>query len=218
MSIMGAAGMGSAASGAMGSAMSWLGGSTGGFSNAGMLGAFGSILGSYGDYKTEKSNAKKLKAAQEAQWQAQLADTRENYRQLGQAEQVANKEYREDLIQNQASLLQQQAQVQLLAASSGTGGASVTAMMTDLAAQGGRNQAQIVDNFENTQQGFINQAKAIQKSGQMEMREFKKPSATSAIINGIGGAAQGYLKASQTGKGFAKAYQDSRTYSSGVGK
>lgn len=205
-------------SGIMGSVMGWLGGSTAGFSNSGLLSMGGSLLSSLTGFLQGGDQAEELKRAQKEQWKQQMINTREQYRQLGDMERQANKEYHTDIIQNQASLLQQQAQVELMAGASGTGGASISSMLNDLSAQGGRNQAQLIDNFENQQRGFINQAKAIQMGGQMQMREFKKPSAFSTMLSGLGSAATSYMTGSKTGKGLAQAWSESRTYSSGIGR
>lgn len=210
MSVVGAQQAGSAA-------MDWLGGTTGGVSNMGALQAGGSLLSSLGNFFTGSDMAKAQRKAQEKQWQAQLSNTREQYRQLGQQEQVANKEYHDQLLQNQASLLQQRGEVELLAGATGTGGGSITSMLNDLTGQAGRNQSQIVDNYENQMNGFVNAAKAIQSGGQMQMREFKKPNAFRSIIQGVTGAAKSYQSGSESGKAFGNAWNDFRSYSSGVG-
>lgn len=220
MAIIGtaAASLGSAAGGVANSVMGWLGGSTAGFSNSGLLSMGGSLLSSLTGFLTGGEQAKALKKAQNEQWKQQVINTREQYRQLGDAERAANKEFHQDLIQNQVSLLQQQAQVELMAGASGTGGASISSMLNDLSGQAGRNQAQIVDNFENQQQGFINQAKAIQTGGQMQQRNFSKPSAFGSLVSGLGSAATSYLTGAKTGKDLSTAWKESRTYSSGVGR
>lgn len=205
-------------SGVASSVMGWLGGSTAGFSNSGLLAMGGSLLSSLTGFLTGGEQAKALKKAQKEQWKQQMINTREQYRQLGDAERVANKEFHQDLIQNQVSLLQQQAQVELMAGASGTGGASISSMLNDLSGQAGRNQAQIVDNFENQQQGFINQAKAIQTGGQMQQRSFSKPSAFGSLVSGLGSAATSYVTGSKLGKDFSTAWKESRTYSSGIGR
>lgn len=216
-SAAGGAASAAGSSGVLGSVMGWLGGSTAGFSNSGLLSMGGSLLNSLTGFLTGGDQAEALKQAQEEQWQQQLINTREQYKQLGDLERQANKEYHQDIIQNQVSLLQQQAQVELMAGASGTGGASISSMLNDLSGQAGRNQSQIIDNFENQQISFINQAKAIQTGGQMQMREFKKPSAFSSLLSGVGSAASSYLSGSKTGKELSNAWSNYRTYSSGVG-
>lgn len=213
-----ASSLGSAASGAASSVMGWLGGTTGGFSNSGLLSMGGSLLSSLTGFLSGGDQAKELRKAQAEQWKQQLINTREQYRQLGDMERQANKEYHQDIIQNQVSLLQQQAQVELMAGASGTGGASISSMLSDLTGQAGRNQSTIIDNFENQQKSFVNQARAIQTGGQMQMREFKRPSAFSALASGLGNAASAYITGHKTGTELSKAWADSRTYSSGVGK
>lgn len=213
-----AAGGSAASSGVLGSVMGWLGGSTAGFSNSGLLSMGGSLLSSLTGFLSGGNQAEELRKAQAEQWKQQLINTREQYRQLGDMERQANKEYHQDIIQNQVSLLQQQAQVELMAGASGTGGASISSMLRDLTGQAGRNQSTIIDNFENQQQSFVNQARAIQTGGQMQKREFKKPSAFSALASGLGNAASAYLTGHRTGTELSKAWADSRTYSSGIGK
>lgn len=217
----GAAAAGSAAgagSGILGSAMSWLGGSTAGFSNSGLLSMGGSLLSSLTSFLSGGNEAEALRKQHQEQWKQQMINTREQYRQLGDLERQANKEFHQDLIQNQVSLLQQQAQVELMAGASGTGGASISSLLGDLSGQAGRNQSQLIDNFENQQQSFINQAKAIQTGGQMQQRSFEKPSAFSSLLSGVGSAATSYLSGAKTGKALSTAWKESRTYSSGVGR
>lgn len=167
-SLLSSVGGSAAASGMAGSAMSFLGGSSAGLSNSGLLSMGGSLISGLANMFSGDAEAKAQKKAQEERWRQQLINTREQYRQLGQQEQHANKEFHSQLIQNQVSLLQQKAQVELMAGATGTGGGSVSAMLADLTNQAGQNQSKIIDNFENQQQSFINQAKAIQMGGGKE--------------------------------------------------
>ena len=132
--------------GMLGSLGGFLSGSTGGFSNAGLLGAGLQGLGLIGNLFGGSDEAKAMKKAQEEQWRQQLIATQEAYKTVADAERSAAKQYHADAISNQASLLQQRAQVALLAGATGTGGNSVSSMLNDLAAEGGRNQSTIIDN------------------------------------------------------------------------
>lgn len=202
--------------GLLGSLGSFLSGSTVGFSNAGLLGAGLQGLGLIGDLFGGRDEAKAMKKAQEEQWRQQLIATQEAYKTVADAERSAAKQYHADAISNQASLLQQRAQVALLAGATGTGGNSVSSMLNDLAADGGRNQSTIIDNYENQKINFTNQLKSIQRGRQMQMREFKKPSAMSTLVRGIPSLASAYVTGSKSGKALGKALTDSRTYSSGT--
>ena len=202
--------------GMLGSLGGFLSGSTGGFSNAGLLGAGLQGLGLIGDLFGGSDEAKAMKKAQEEQWRQQLIATQEAYKTVADAERSAAKQYHADAISNQASLLQQRAQVALLAGATGTGGNSVSSMLNDLAAEGGRNQSTIIDNYENQKINFTNQLKSIQRGGQMQMREFKKPSAVSTLVQGIPSLASAYVTGSKSGMALGKALTDSRTYSSGT--
>lgn len=211
-----AAAAGGAAAGGGGLLGGVLSGSTAGFSNAGLLGAGLQGLGLIGDLFGGSDEAKAMKKAQEEQWRQQLIATQEAYKTVADAERSAAKQYHADAISNQASLLQQRAQVALLAGATGTGGNSVSSMLNDLAAEGGRNQSTIIDNYENQKINFTNQLKSIQRGGQMQMREFKKPSAVSTLVQGIPSLASAYVTGSKSGKALGKALTDSRTYSSGT--
>ena len=202
--------------GMLGSLGGFLSGSTGGFSNAGLLGAGLQGLGLIGNLFGGSDEAKAMKKAQEEQWRQQLIATQEAYKTVADAERSAAKQYHADAISNQASLLQQRAQVALLAGATGTGGNSVSSMLNDLAAEGGRNQSTIIDNYENQKINFTNQLKSIQRGGQMQMREFKKPSAVSTLVQGIPSLASAYVTGSKSGMALGKALTDSRTYSSGT--
>ena len=202
--------------GLLGSVGGFLSGSTGGFSNAGLLGAGLQGLGLIGNLFGGSDEAKAMKKAQEEQWRQQLIATQEAYKTVADAERSAAKQYHADAISNQASLLQQRAQVALLAGATGTGGNSVSSMLNDLASEGGRNQSTIIDNYENQKINFTNQLKSIQRGGQMQMREFKKPSAVSALVQGIPSLASAYVTGSKSGMALGKALTDSRTYSSGT--
>lgn len=198
--------------GLLGSMGGFLSGSTGGFSNAGLLGAGLQGLGLIGNLFGGSDEAKAMKKAQEEQWRQQLIATQEAYKTVADAERSAAKQYHADAISNQASLLQQRAQVALLAGATGTGGNSVSSMLNDLAAEGGRNQSTIIDNYENQKINFTNQLKSIQRGGQMQMREFKKPSAVSTLVQGIPSLASAYVTSSKSGMALGKALTDSRTY------
>lgn len=202
--------------GLLGSLGGFLSGSTAGLSNAGLLGAGLQGLGLIGDLFGGSDEAKAMKKAQEEQWRQQLIATQEAYKTVADAERSAAKQYHADAISNQASLLQQRAQVALLAGATGTGGNSVSSMLNDLAADGGRNQSTLIDNYENQKINFTNQLKSIQRGGQMQMREFKKPSAMSTLVQGIPSLASAYVTGSKSGKALGKALTDSRTYSSGT--
>ena len=202
--------------GLLGSLGGFLSGSTAGFSNAGLLGAGLQGLGLIGDLFGGSDEAKAMKKAQKEQWRQQLIATQEAYKTVADAERSAAKQYHADAISNQASLLQQRAQVALLAGATGTGGNSVSSMLNDLAAEGGRNQSTIIDNYENQKINFTNQLKSIQRGGQMQMREFKKPSAVSTLVKGIPSLASAYVTGSKSGMALGKALTDSRTYSSGT--
>ncbi len=202
--------------GLLGSVGSFLSGSTGGFSNTGLLSAGMQGLGLLGNLFGGSDEAKAMKKAQEEQWRQQLIATQEAYKTVADAERSAAKQYHADAISNQASLLQQRAQVALLAGATGTGGNSVSSMLNDLAAEGGRNQSTIIDNYENQKINFTNQLKSIQRGGQMQMREFRKPSAVSTLVQGIPSLASAYVMGSKSGTALGKALTDSRTYSSGT--
>lgn len=200
--------------GLLGSLGNFLGGSSAGFSNAGLLSAGMQGLGLLSNLFGGSDEAKAMKKAQEEQWRQQLIATQEAYKTVADAERSAAKQYHADAISNQASLLQQRAQVALLAGATGTGGNSVSSMLNDLAAEGGRNQSTIIDNYENQKINFTNQLKSIQRGGQM--REFKKPSAVSTLVQGIPSLVSAYVTGSKSGMALGKALTDSRTYSSGT--
>ncbi|MGL5456734.1 MAG: virion core protein, T7 gp14 family [Citrobacter telavivensis] len=177
---------------------------------AGAVMAGMSVLSSVKKSQGEASQAKANEAAQRAEWIQRLADTRENYKQIAQEAQQVNQEANQNIIQNQMSLAQQKAEVELMAAASGTGGQSVSAMMTDLSATAGRNSATIIQNAENQQQSISNQLRAVQKGGAVEFRKFDKPSASNTIFGAVGSGLSGYLTGSQAGKALGDAYTSSR--------
>lgn len=217
-SSAGAAAAGSAAggSGVLGSIGSFLGGSSAGFSNAGLLSAGLQGLNMLGGLFGGQDTAKAMKKAQEEEWRQRLIATRDAYSSVADAERSAAKQYHSDFLNNQISLMQQRAQVAVMAGATGTGGSSITSMLNDLAADGGRNQATIIDNYENQQINFANQLKSIQRGGQMQMRTFDKPSALGTLIKGIPSLASSYVTGSKAGMALGKAITDSRTYSSGT--
>ena len=157
-----------------------------------------------------------MKKAQEEEWRQRLEATREAYSSVTDAERSAAKQYHSDFLNNQISLMQQRAQVAVMAGATGTGGSSITSMLNDLTAEGGRNQSTIIDNYENQQINFANQLKSIQRSGQMQMRTFDKPSALGTLVKGIPSIASSYVTGSKAGMALGKAITESRTYSSGT--
>lgn len=167
----------------------------GSFSQNPFVQAGGSILNTASTFLQGKAMANALKKQQDRQWKANLANVREQYRQTGQQMSAAGQDLANAGLSNQLSLAEQKAQVELMAAASGTGGASITSMLTDLNAQGGRNQSQILENFERQQEGFVNQLKGIQTSGQMVMRKFEKPKLFDTVIRGALDASSAYSNA-----------------------
>lgn len=160
---------------------SWLG-SKAGVGNNPFVQAGNSILSSVGSFLQQKAMANALKKQQEQQWKAQMANTREQYRQQGEQMQAAAQDYANAGLANQMSLAEQRAGVELMAAASGTGGGSITSMLTDLNAQAGRNQSQIIENYERQQMGFVNRLKGIQNNGQMVFRKFEKPKLFNTLL------------------------------------
>ena len=211
-----AAGGAAGGSGLLGSVGGFLGGSTAGFSNSGLLSAglqgLNLISGLFGGQDT----AKAMRKAQEEEWRQRLIATRDAYSSVADAERSAAKQYHSDFLNNQISLMQQRAQVAVMAGATGTGGSSITSMLNDLTADGGRNQATIIDNYENQQINFANQLKSIQRGGQMQMRTFDKPSALGTLIKGVPSLASSYVTGSKAGMALGKAITESRTYSSGT--
>lgn len=202
--------------GVLGSVGSFLGGSSAGFSNAGLLSAGLQGLNLLGGLFGGRDTAKATQKAQEEEWRQRLEATREAYSSVANAERSAAKQYHSDFLNNQISLMQQRAQVAVMAGATGTGGSSITSMLNDLTAEGGRNQSTIIDNYENQQINFANQLKSIQRSGQMQMRTFDKPSALGTLVKGIPSLASSYVTGSKAGMALGKAVTESRTYSSGT--
>lgn len=212
-----AAGSAAAGSGGvLGSVGSFLGGSSAGFSNAGLLSAGLQGLNLLGGLFGGRDTAKAMQKAQEEEWRQRLEATREAYSSVANAERSAAKQYHSDFLNNQISLMQQRAQVAVMAGATGTGGSSITSMLNDLTAEGGRNQSTIIDNYENQQINFANQLKSIQRSGQVQMRTFDKPSALGTLVKGIPSLASSYVTGSKAGMALGKAITESRTYSSGT--
>lgn len=203
-------------SGVLGSIGSFLGGSSAGFSNAGLLSAGLQGLNMLGGLFGGQDTAKAMKKAQEEEWRQRLEATREAYSSVANAERSAAKQYHSDFLNNQISLMQQRAQVAVMAGATGTGGSSITSMLNDLTAEGGRNQSTIIDNYENQQINFANQLKSIQRGGQMQMRTFDKPSALGTLVKDFPSIASAYVTGSKAGMSLGKAITESRTYSSGT--
>lgn len=211
-----AGGAAAGSGGVLGSIGSFLGGSSAGFSNAGLLSAGLQGLNLLGGLFGGRDTAKAMQKAQEEEWRQRLEATREAYSSVANAERSAAKQYHSDFLNNQISLMQQRAQVAVMAGATGTGGSSITSMLNDLTAEGGRNQSTIIDNYENQQINFANQLKSIQRSGQMQMRTFDKPSAFGTLVKGIPSLASSYVTGSKAGMALGKAITESRTYSSGT--
>lgn len=167
----------------------------GGLSSNPYVQAGGAILNTASSYLQDKAMSAALKRQQAKQWEANLINTREAYRQQGTQMQAAAQDNAQAGLANQMSLAEQRAAVELMAAASGTGGASVTSMLTDLNAEGGRNQSQIIENYERQQESFRNGLKGIQSSGQMQIRKFEKPRLFNAIVKGTLSAATAYKTA-----------------------
>jgi alanyl-tRNA synthetase len=156
--------------------------------------------------------------AQQAAWVQRLNDTRENYKQIARASQQVNREKNEDIIQNQTSLAQQKADVELMAGASGTGGNAITSMIGDLSRTAGQNQSRIINNYDSEQQNMANQLRQAQLGGQVEMRQFRKPSSSDYLLGGLSSGMQGFMAGKSGGDALGKAWGDSRMATPNIAK
>lgn len=125
----------------------------------------------------------------------------EQYSQLRQPEVDIVKRGTQQSLSNQLNMIQLIERAKLMASASGTGGNSVNTLLSDLRAQGGRNQSAIINNTERELDGITRQADQIRATGISQLRYLKKPSAVQSLISGASSAASAYSIASGLGWG-----------------
>lgn len=163
---------GAAAGAASGAAM---GATVGGPWGAVIGGAVGGVAG----LVSGNSAAKKQKKALE-EYNAQIrANAERNYQKLDIQESEAAGAAREQLLDNNIDMVKQRAQIESIAAATGTAGGTLGTLVNDTLAEGGRNQGAIIDNYNREMTGYASQAEDVRRGAQAQLKStsIQKPTA-----------------------------------------
>lgn len=172
--------MGVSSQGATGAA----GGAVAGASAGAMLGgpwgaAIGGVVGGVSGLLSGNSAAKKQKKAME-EYNRQIRENAErNYQKIDIQEGEAAGDARDQLLDNNISMAQKRAQIESMAAATGTAGGTLGTLINDQLAEGGRNQGKIVDNYNREMTGYASQAEDIRRGAQAQLKStsIQKPTA-----------------------------------------
>lgn len=172
--------MGVSSQGAQGAAGGAVAGASMGASVGGPWGAvIGGVAGGVMGLVSGNAAAKKQKNAID-KYNKQLRENAENnYQRIDIMEKEAAGSAREQLLDENLTMAQKRAQIESMAAATGTSGGTLGTLVGDVYAEGGRNQAAIVDNYNREMVGFTVQAEDVRRGAQSQMRSsaIQKPTA-----------------------------------------
>lgn len=172
--------MGVSSQGAQGAAGGAVAGASMGAAVGGPWGAvIGGVAGGVMGMVSGNAAAKKQKAAVD-KYNKQIRENAENnYQRIDIMEKEAAGSAREQLLDENLTMAQKRAQVEALAAATGTSGGTLGTLVGDVYSEGGRNQAAIVDNYNREMMGFTAQAEDVRRGAQSQTRssEIQKPTA-----------------------------------------
>jgi len=172
--------MGVSSAGANGAAGGAVAGASAGAMVGGPYGAvIGGVVGGVAGLVSGNSAAKKQKQAMD-KYNSQIRENAENnYQRLDIQEGEAAGAAREQLLDNSISMVSKRAQIESIAAATGTAGGTLGTLVNDVYAEGGRNQGAIVDNYNREMTGFVAQAEDVRRGAQASMRssQIQKPTA-----------------------------------------
>lgn len=141
--------------------------------------AIGAVVGGVAGMLTGNAAAKKQKKAMEAYNKQILEAAERNYQKIDIQEAEAAGDARDQLLDNNVSMVQKRAQIESMAAATGTAGGTLGTLINDQLAEGGRNQGKIVDNYSREMAGYVSQAEDVRRGAQVQMRDttIQKPTA-----------------------------------------
>lgn len=175
------------------------GGAVAGASAGAMLGGpwgavIGGVAGGVMGLVSGNSAAKKQKQAIDNYNKQIRVNAENNYQRLDIQEKEAAGAAREQLLDNSISMTAKRAQVEAMAAATGTAGGTLGTLVGDIYSEGGRNQAAIVDNYSREMTGFTVQADDVRRGAQAQLRssQIQKPTAGEMLTTIAGAASQIY--------------------------
>lgn len=115
-------------------------------------------------YSQDKKNAANQKIAQDYHNAENRKNALQQYDALSRQEENVRESTMQQQLDNQYSLMEQQAHVKLLSSASGTAGSSITSMLNDLNQTGGMNQSTIVTNARKQHEDINLQAEQIRNN------------------------------------------------------
>lgn len=182
------------------------GGAVAGASMGAMVGGpwgavIGGVAGGVMGLVSGNAAAKKQKNAIDKYNKQIRMNAENNYQRLDIQEKEAAGAAREQLLDNSISMTAKRAQVEALAAATGTAGGTLGTLVGDIYAEGGRNQAAIVDNYSREMTGFAVQADDVRRGAQAQLKssQIQKPTA-GELLSTVAGAASDMYTGIQKGK------------------
>lgn len=172
--------MGVSSQGANGAAGGTVSGATMGATVGGPWGAvIGGVVGGVAGLVSGNSAAKQQKKAIEKYNQQIRENAERNYQKIDIQEKEAAGAAREQLLDNNIDMVKQRAQIESIAAATGTAGGTLGTLVNDTLAEGGRNQGAIIDNYNREITGYASQAEDVRKGAQAQLRStaIQKPTA-----------------------------------------
>lgn len=172
--------MGVSSQGANGAASGAASGAAMGATVGGPWGALiGGVAGGVAGLISGGSAAKKQKRAIE-EYNKQIRENAErNYQKIDIQEKEAAGAAREQLLDNNIDMVKQRAQIESIAAATGTAGGTLGTLINDTLAEGGRNQGAIIDNYNREMVGYASQAEDIRQGAKAQLKstQIQRPTA-----------------------------------------
>lgn len=172
--------MGVSSQGATGAAGGAASGAAMGATVGGPWGAvIGGVVGGVAGLVSGQSAAKKQKRALEEYNQQIRENAQRNYQKLDIQESEAAGAARDQLLDNNIDMVKQRAQIESIAAATGTAGGTLGTLVNDTLAEGGRNQGKIIDNYNREMTGYASQAEDVRRGAQANLKStsIQKPTA-----------------------------------------
>lgn len=172
--------MGVSSQGANGAASGAASGAAMGATVGGPWGAvIGGVVGGVAGLVSGSSAAKKQKKAME-EYNRQIRENAErNYQKIDIQEKEAAGAAREQLLDSNIDMVKQRAQIESIAAATGTAGGTLGTLVNDTIAENGRNQGAIIDNYNREMTGYASQAEDVRRGAQAQLKStaIEKPTA-----------------------------------------
>lgn len=172
--------MGVSSAGATGAAGGAASGAAMGATVGGPWGAvIGGVVGGVAGLVSGNKAAKQQKAAMEEYNRQIRENAQRNYQKLDIQESEAAGAARDQLLDSNLDMVRQRAQIESIAAATGTAGGTLNTLINDEVGENGRNNGKIIDNYNREMTGFASQAEDVRRGAQAQLKStsIQKPTA-----------------------------------------